>query len=130
VKTFYKIASIFIALTFVYVLTYKSIITFNYFANQSEIIELFCINKDKPTLECNGKCHLAIQLTKVDTNENNFPFSPNGLIYNLEINLLLNKSNLILEPKLTNIKKLNNIIHRFLLSEGYTSNTSPPPKVN
>ena len=26
--------------------------------NQAEITELFCINKEKPRLKCNGKCHL------------------------------------------------------------------------
>ena len=30
--------------------------------NQEEIVELFCVNKDKPTLKCNGKCHLSEQL--------------------------------------------------------------------
>lgn len=30
--------------------------------NQSTIIQNFCINRDKPELGCNGKCHLKNQL--------------------------------------------------------------------
>ena len=30
--------------------------------NQSTIIQNFCINRDKPELGCNGKCHLKKQL--------------------------------------------------------------------
>lgn len=33
-----------------------------YLVNQEEVIALFCINKEKPELKCNGKCHLADQL--------------------------------------------------------------------
>lgn len=34
--------------------------------NIDYIIETYCINKDKPQLECNGKCHLATQLAEID----------------------------------------------------------------
>jgi len=29
-----------------------------------------CINQDKPELQCNGKCHLTEELTKVSNSEN------------------------------------------------------------
>lgn len=35
--------------------------------NIDEIIEKYCVNKDKPQLECNGKCHLTKQLAQYDT---------------------------------------------------------------
>ncbi|TXD49721.1 hypothetical protein [Polaribacter sp. IC073] len=35
-------------------------------------IEAFCENKDKPALECNGKCQLK-KITKTTDNENNRP---------------------------------------------------------
>ncbi|TBV26068.1 hypothetical protein DMZ43_09185 [Meridianimaribacter sp. CL38] len=35
-----------------------------YELNIDYIIETYCINKDKPELECNGKCHLATQIQK------------------------------------------------------------------
>jgi hypothetical protein len=38
---------------------FSQLTVYGYFlANQAEITELFCINKEKPRLKCNGKCHL------------------------------------------------------------------------
>ncbi len=34
--------------------------------NKSEITKLFCINKDKPRLKCDGKCHLQTTLRTVE----------------------------------------------------------------
>ena len=35
-----------------------------YFLNQGYIKEVLCINKNKPQLQCNGKCYLTKQLKK------------------------------------------------------------------
>ncbi|WP_372937678.1 hypothetical protein [Seonamhaeicola sp.] len=35
-----------------------------YLLNQDYIAEFLCVNKDKPELQCNGKCHLAKELKK------------------------------------------------------------------
>ena len=44
---------------------------FVYFkANENEVVMEFCVNKDKPEMQCNGKCHLA---KKIET-EPNFNF--------------------------------------------------------
>jgi hypothetical protein len=41
-----------------------------YTINKDFIAKVLCINKDKPELKCNGKCHLTKQLKKAsDTNE-------------------------------------------------------------
>lgn len=37
-----------------------------YELNIDYIIETYCINTDKPELQCNGKCHLAKQLQLLD----------------------------------------------------------------
>ena len=50
--------------------SYKSFIRFSYEINKLEIIEKFCINKDKPDLKCDGKCHLKATLDKVDEDNN------------------------------------------------------------
>lgn len=34
-----------------------------YELNIDYIIETYCVNKEKPELQCNGKCHLANQLS-------------------------------------------------------------------
>jgi hypothetical protein len=43
--------------------------------NQEKITEQFCVNKEKPELKCNGKCHLAKQLE----NEEEQTTSPSSL---------------------------------------------------
>ncbi len=40
-----------------------------YILNQDYIAEFLCINKDKPKLQCQGKCHLAKQLEKQKEND-------------------------------------------------------------
>jgi hypothetical protein len=40
-----------------------------YKINQKQIIELFCINKSKPELKCDGKCYLKNTLKNVDDTE-------------------------------------------------------------
>jgi len=46
----------------------------NYLINQDYIAEFLCINKDKPELECNGKCYLAKQLKEASAEkEKNLP---------------------------------------------------------
>lgn len=38
--------------------------------NIDYIIETYCVNKEKPELQCNGKCHLAKQLQVVSATAN------------------------------------------------------------
>ncbi|QTE21261.1 hypothetical protein [Polaribacter cellanae] len=39
--------------------------------NIDYIIETYCVNKDKPALQCNGKCHLAKKITpNLNTSDN------------------------------------------------------------
>lgn len=41
-----------------------------YGLNKDYIAKVLCINKDKPTIECDGKCHLTKQLINAnDSNE-------------------------------------------------------------
>ncbi len=45
--------------------------------NQDKVVELFCINKNKPEMDCDGKCYLAKKLQKSAdaTNETTAPNS-------------------------------------------------------
>lgn len=43
-----------------------------YYVSPLDFIEQFCENKDKPELQCNGKCHLKEIATK-SSNEDNKP---------------------------------------------------------
>ena len=40
-----------------------------YELNIDYIVQNYCVNKDKPKLQCNGKCHLAKQLQLTTTDD-------------------------------------------------------------
>ncbi|MBP9689772.1 MAG: hypothetical protein KBE91_09195, partial [Bacteroidia bacterium] len=47
--------------------------------NQDKVVELFCINKNKPEMDCEGKCYLAQKLNKsADATDNST--APNAKI--------------------------------------------------
>ena len=47
---------------------------FEYVINKDYIAEYLCVNKDKPMLNCNGKCYLAKMLKeKQDDKKQNLP---------------------------------------------------------
>jgi hypothetical protein len=54
-----------VTLSFGFIL--KSVIIINYQINKTNIIAAFCINKDKPELECSGKCYLNKQLSQTES---------------------------------------------------------------
>lgn len=47
----------------------------DYQLHKERITRLFCVNKDKPKLQCNGKCHLAKKLRKAAETESKAPAS-------------------------------------------------------
>lgn len=114
---------------FIYSINFKSVITFNYFVNQAEIIELFCINKEKPKLQCNGKCHLMQEMNKVEENKDDAPFSQSNLTYNLEINLSFSETAFDFSVPLNPKKDTKYLITTEVISEGFYSILSPPPRV-
>lgn len=128
-KLLTQISSIIVALLFIYSINFKSIITVNYFANQSEITELFCINKEKPKLQCNGKCHLMQEMNKVDENKDDLPFSESNLAYNLEINLSFSETDFDFSAPLNPKKETKYLITKEVISEGFYLILSPPPRV-
>lgn len=64
----YGIASIFLGCFLV--LTFSKALTlFNFYINQDAIIEKYCENKNKPKLNCDGKCVLAKQIKAQEKQE-------------------------------------------------------------
>ncbi len=122
-----QISSIIVSLLFVYTISFKTIITTNFFINQDDIIELFCINKDKPQLQCNGKCHLAKELVKVETQNEDQPFSQNKTEYNIELTFNITEKTAIPSESLQNAKKNRHNFSENIISLEYCVLT-PPPK--
>lgn len=57
-----------------------------YVVNYEYISKVLCINKAKPKLKCNGKCHLMKELAK--TSETETPISSNKKIASHELEIL------------------------------------------
>ena len=47
----------------------------HYILHKKYYAEVLCVNKDKPKMHCNGKCHLKKELKEKENNQNN-PNSP------------------------------------------------------
>ncbi|MDT0295118.1 hypothetical protein ACFQ3R_04725 [Mesonia ostreae] len=47
----------------------------DYVINYDHIVSTLCENKDKPKMECNGKCYLSKMLAKEASEETENPFS-------------------------------------------------------
>ncbi|ALW86707.1 hypothetical protein AUC43_17455 [Hymenobacter sedentarius] len=51
----------------------QEVLVVDYQLNKARITALYCVNKARPQLHCNGKCHLAKQLRKADAAEKKAP---------------------------------------------------------
>ena len=58
----------------------------DYIVNYEYISKVLCVNKAKPKLQCNGKCHLMKELAK--TSESETPISSNKKIAYHELEIL------------------------------------------
>lgn len=59
---------------------------FQYVINYEYISEVLCINKEKPEMHCNGKCHLMQELAKASNDEK--PLSSDKKSQHSEIEVL------------------------------------------
>lgn len=58
----------------------------DYIVNYEYISKVLCVNKAKPKMKCNGKCHLMKELAKASENET--PISSNKKIASHELEVL------------------------------------------
>ncbi|MCF6180749.1 hypothetical protein [Lutibacter sp.] len=66
-----KTLAIFFYLLYLLAMVKPLIPIVEYYANYNYIVTELCENKDKPFLECNGKCYLAKELNKVNHDDQN-----------------------------------------------------------
>lgn len=59
-----QVTGILVILIFTSGLLNSNLLMLNYALNKDSITELFCINKERPELKCDGKCHLGNQLNE------------------------------------------------------------------
>lgn len=81
--------ALFLVLTFSIGLVYQTITVVHFYCNREAIIQEFCVNKDRPQMNCHGKCHLEKQLTravKVDTKSDSVSPEPLSFwLYGVEV---------------------------------------------
>ncbi|HEC45020.1 MAG TPA: hypothetical protein ENI20_19610 [Bacteroides sp.] len=70
----HRIQAILLTGLFVFMLIKPAIPYLDYAVRKSYIIEKLCVNKDKPEMACNGKCHLKEQVQKNESSERDLPF--------------------------------------------------------
>jgi hypothetical protein len=105
----YTLLIIFVFTTLLYNIRF-SYFLYQYHFNNKVFIENYCVNKDKPSLKCNGKCEL-VKIAK----EGHKQEQPNKKISDLEILFFMhdktlfaiNKNILIFQPILTSCNKHN-----------------------
>ena len=72
-----RLNALILTAVFIFILVKPVIPYLEYMVRKDWIIEKFCINKEKPEIHCNGKCHLEKQLNKeADESDNQLPDQP------------------------------------------------------
>lgn len=58
--------------------TVKTIFLVQWKLNQQEITRVYCINKAKPEMQCNGQCYLAKKMRQIEADyaKSKLPFEP------------------------------------------------------
>lgn len=103
----------------------KTIIYFNFELNKDYITKNLCVNRNKPQMHCNGKCHLKKQLAKEEKKEQspaNSTKEKNEIQFFSEINSNIN----LLNPSVTTILRPS---YSLSLSEKHLHAVFLPPKV-
>jgi hypothetical protein len=59
----------------------RELLVLDYTLNKARITELYCVNKARPKLHCNGKCYLAQKLRKAADAERKAPAGPEKVKY-------------------------------------------------
>lgn len=129
-----RVTSSVIAISMSFVLIFstnlKSFITIDYLFNQAEITQLFCVNKDQPTLQCNGKCHLAKEIAAVEIDDKEEPMIPIQNNSNLQQILFSEYPQELFTPG-NYLNEINNVQISAIGNElqGYFLITTPPPQL-
>jgi len=67
--------AILLASIFLFQSASKLLIIANYEVNKVSITQKYCVNKTKPKMHCNGKCHMMKRMKEEEKKENQAPTS-------------------------------------------------------
>jgi hypothetical protein len=97
----------------------------DYELNKDYITKNFCVNKAKPMMHCNGKCHMRKELAQQDKKENSLPYQ--NLKDKSELQYF-SKAELIKYNEPTEISK-SDFIYSFFIPKVSASSIFHPPQV-
>lgn len=105
----------------------KTIILVQYTVNKEYITNVFCVNKNKPMMHCNGKCHLKKEFNKTDKKEQS-PINPFNVKTKFKLFYENNMDLAFLNPV---ILKTNSLISDYSsnLSDQHSASIFHPPQV-
>lgn len=72
---------------------YNVVVYTIYTVSKNYITDTFCINKDKPKLKCNGKCHLSKSLAEAEKEQKDKELTVESLIYTTAFTTEINSYN-------------------------------------
>lgn len=111
---------------FLFFLAFMSLQQFSvvalYLASQDFVTEKFCVNKEKPELQCNGKCHMQDVIAQNAEKEN----SDTGL--NVEVIIPVYYSEVLVEIPPPSINELPSRTYSFALEGSYEYAMFQPPE--
>ncbi|MBL6446716.1 hypothetical protein JMN32_10360 [Fulvivirga sp. 29W222] len=94
------------------------VIWLDYQVNKDFIAKVFCINKDKPELKCNGKCYLAKKLKKAKKQQEDQTAELRQVSLALAVTALATFTfNTFAEEPLQHFGEVNNLYNFHFLSE-------------
>jgi hypothetical protein len=68
-----QLITVFLMMIWLCQLSGRYLVMFEYYLNKAYITEKFCVNKDKPKLQCNGQCHLRKQINEEEKRDQSNP---------------------------------------------------------
>lgn len=70
---YHKLLALLLWVVFFWQFVFQFAYTVYWKVNQTALAELYCENKDKPIMHCNGNCYLKKQLEKAENKKKEFP---------------------------------------------------------
>lgn len=123
--SFKQIVSLILLSVFLLQIFSRFIICADYIINKDYIAKVLCINKDKPRMRCEGKCHLKKQLDKEEKKEQ----SPTNPIKEKNEIQFFSESNSVSSFVAIPLVSKQISVYSFSLSEKHTLTVFHPPIV-
>lgn len=110
----------------------RSLVILNWKINQDIITEKYCVNKDKPMMNCNGKCYLSKQLENLELKEEQerkeYP-NPQQKVESVNYSWIIDDLILNLPKNNTSEKKKLGDCHKVFISTPHLLDFFHPPTV-